>query len=138
MTAESDGAEPSHHPCPGCGALLAYASARYPKHFCPACLRTAVDADGRPLEFAEASMSGGLWWRRAGGSGGGDAGWHRETHDVVLCVVRGVPAMVGPARMGGIAAEPIPPDFAPPTRDGFGGRVRVADLRLGATAREQR
>ena len=138
MTNEPDGTDPSHYPCPGCGAVLPYASARHPERFCPACLRTAVDADGWSLEFAEASMSGGLWWRRADGSGGGDAEWRQETHDVVLCIVRDMPAIVRPARMGGIAAEPISPDFAPPARDGFGGRVRSADLRSSAAIEELR
>lgn len=111
-------------PCPGCGAVMPYASSRYPRRFCRSCLDTAVDAEGRSLEFADASMSGGLWWRRRG-----EASWHEETHDMVLCTVRGVPARVQEARLGGIAAEPIPADFAPPAVDGFGGPVRVADLR---------
>ena len=116
--------DPSRFPCPGCGAVIPYASARYPRRFCPSCLDTAVDAEGRSLEFADASMSGGLWWRRRG-----EASWHEETHDMVLCTVRGVPARVQEARLGGIATEPIPADFAPPAVDGFGGLVRVADLR---------
>ena len=116
--------DPARFPCPGCGAVLSHASPRYPARFCSACLAAAADGDGRLLEFAEASMSGGLWWRRRG-----DVDWHQETHDLVLCTVRGLPARVQEARLGGIAAEPLPPNAALPSRDGFGGRVRIADLR---------
>ena len=122
--------DPARFPCPGCGAVLPHASPRYPKRFCPPCLDTAADGDGRPLEFADASLSGGLWWRRRG-----DAGWHEETHDLVLCTVRGVPAMVREARLGGIAAEPIGPDFERQGRDAFGRALRIADLRPGTDVR---
>ena len=134
--------DPARFPCPGCGAVLPYASPRYPKRFCPACLDTAADAEGRALEFAEASMSGGLWWRRRGDAGRHEdwhEDWHEETHDLVLCTVRGVPAMVREARLGGIAAEPIGPDFERRGRDAFGRALRIADLladrRPGARAR---
>ena len=121
---KTSGQDPARFPCPGCGAVLSYAGPRHPRRFCPSCLRTAADGDGRLLEFAEASMSGGLWWRRRG-----DVDWHQETHDLVLCTIRGLPARVQEARLGGIAAEPLPPDAALPSQDGFGGRVRIADLR---------
>ena len=120
----SSNPDASHFPCPGCGAVLPYASARYPKRYCQSCLRAAVDAEGRALEFLNASMSSGFWWRRCG-----DATWHQETHDLLLCTIGGVAVVVCEARFGGIVAEPIPPDYAPPTRKPFGGTVRVADLR---------
>ena len=121
---EPSRADPARFPCPGCGAVLSYAAPRHPRRFCLSCLRTAADGDGRLLEFAEASMSGGLWWRRRG-----DVDWHQETHDLVLCMVRGLPARVREVRLGGIAAEPLAPHTALPSRNGFGGKVRIADLR---------
>lgn len=90
---------PEHH-CPGCG-VAQKANPRYPWHFCQECLGLARDARGQHLEFANASVSGGLVWRRVG-----DGDWHEALH--VLCLIHDRPVLVHEARFGGVAAEPVP------------------------------
>lgn len=92
---------PPVHFCPGCGAQKK-SFPRYPWHFCNDCRKTATDGDGVALEFQNASMSGGLQWRRVG-----DEDWCTD-HLVVLCRISGRPVYVREARFGGIVAEPIP------------------------------
>ena len=88
---------PDHH-CPGCGTAL-QANPRYPWHFCGACLEQARDGAGRGLEFANASLSGGLLWRCQGAPDWQDA-------PGVRCLILGRPAWVTEARFGGIIAQP--------------------------------
>lgn len=90
---------PDHH-CPGCGTARR-AFPRYPWHFCNDCRARATDGSGRALDFANASMSGGLTWRYADEDIWHDAG-------TVICLIGGRPVMVREARFGGVVAEPIP------------------------------
>lgn len=86
------------HFCPGCGSPQR-SSPRYPWHFCQSCLDTATDGAGARLAFANASLSGGLVWRRAGGD------WQEAL--AVRCLIAGRPVLVTEARFGGVVAEPI-------------------------------
>lgn len=90
------------HLCPGCGAAQKH-FARYPWYFCNDCRKTACDRQGRILEFANASISGGLVWRYA------DDPSHRDERSLaVICAINKRPVVVHEARFGGIVAEPIP------------------------------
>lgn len=109
--------------CPGCGEAQD-PSPRYPKRFCHACTKGAVDGRRRPLEFANASMSGGFVWRHRGD---GEA-WH-ELDEAVVCLIRGVPTEVKEARFGGVVAEPFHASADTVETNTFGGRERIADLR---------
>jgi hypothetical protein len=88
----------SHH-CPACGTPLP-AMTRYPWYICALCRERITDADGRRLEFANTSVSGGFAWRRAG---------EREYHEArgYLGLLDGRPVRVSEARFGGIVAEPV-------------------------------
>ena len=50
---------PPHRPCPICAAPV-HAEARYPGKVCIACAKRTVDETGRPLAFANESLSGGF------------------------------------------------------------------------------
>jgi hypothetical protein len=90
---------PEHH-CPGCGAAQK-AFPRYPWHFCQGCLQMARTGKGQALEFANASLGGGLVWRATG-----QEEWQDATR--VLCLIHDRPALVHEARFGGVVAEPVP------------------------------
>jgi len=90
---------PEHH-CPGCGTAQK-AFPRYPWHFCKDCLQLARDGHGRHLEFANASLSGGLVWRIRG-----QEDWQDATY--VMCLIHDRPVLVHEARFGGVVAEPVP------------------------------
>lgn len=109
--------------CPGCGAVQDL-SPRYPRRFCDACTKGAVDGRRRPLEFANASMSGGFVWRHRGDG----KAWH-ELDEAVVCLIRGIPAKVQEARFGGAVAEPFDSSADPARTNAFGGKERVTDLR---------
>ena len=89
---------PDHH-CPGCGTPLRV-FARYPWYFCQDCLKLAEDGAGKRLEFANASLSGGLVWRHQG-----DEDWSDAV--MVICRIKSRPVMVHEARFGGIVTEPL-------------------------------
>ena len=74
--------------------------ARYPWHFCQACLDRATDRDGRRLSFFNTALSGGLGFRVEGSEGWWDA-------HPVLCFIDGRPVVVTEARFGGVVAEPL-------------------------------
>ena len=91
---------PTHH-CPGCGTQLPY-NARYPWHFCDACLRRAEDRAGRTLVFSNAGMSGGVSWHYADDKESGE-----DDCGAVGCLIRGREVLVTEARFGGIVAQPM-------------------------------
>jgi hypothetical protein len=88
------------HFCPVCAAPQK-SFGRYPWHICNACVGKAQDGAGHPLEFGNASMSGGLVWRRQGEEDWQDTG-------AIRCLIAGRPVLVREARFGGVVAEPIP------------------------------
>jgi len=88
------------HHCPGCGTAQE-AFLRYPWYFCGDCRRLAHDGHGRSLEFANASLFGGLVWRIKG-----EEDWQDASY--VLCLIHGRPVLVHEARFGGVVAEPVP------------------------------
>lgn len=94
MSAET----PDHH-CPGCGTPQR-AFERYPWYFCQGCLKLAEDGAGNRLEFANASLSGGLVWRRVGSEDWVDV-------ITVICRIKSRPVTVHEARFGGVVAEPL-------------------------------
>jgi hypothetical protein len=88
---------PDEGPCPVCAAP-AFASARYPRCLCPACVLEATDAPGRPLRFGNIDLSGGLTARHA------DDG---SPYQGVECFVRGVRCRAEEHRFGGIVVQPV-------------------------------
>lgn len=91
---------PDHY-CPGCGQAQK-TFLRYPWYFCQSCLALAEDGQGRRLEFANVSLSGGLCWRYANSS---KNEW--QEHATVVCLLHGRPVVVTEARFGGVAAQPL-------------------------------
>lgn len=89
---------PDHH-CPSCGTPQR-AFERYPWYFCQVCLKLAEDGVGNRLEFANASLSGGLKWRLVG-----DEAWSDAI--TVICQIKTRPVTVQEARFGGVVAEPL-------------------------------
>lgn len=73
---------------------------RYPWYICALCRERITDAEGRRLEFANTSVSGGFAWRVAGETE------FREARGY-LGLLDGRPVRVGEARFGGIVAEPV-------------------------------
>ncbi|MGI3183964.1 hypothetical protein [Nioella aestuarii] len=61
----------------------------------------ARDGRGQAVEFANASLSGGLVWRIKG-----EQDWLEATY--VLCLIHDRPVLVHEARFGGVVAEPVP------------------------------
>jgi hypothetical protein len=90
-------AGPHEGPCPVCGAP-ALVSLRYPRALCPVCVLEATDPAGRPLEFGNASLSGGFEARYA------DDGTRYDSAD---CLVRGVSCHAEEHRFGGIVVQPV-------------------------------
>lgn len=82
--------------CPICGAP-AFASSRYPRPLCPACVLEATDAAGRSLRFDNVSLSGGLAARFA------DDG---SLYEGDKCFVRGVRCRAEERRFGGVVLQP--------------------------------
>ena len=89
----------AEHYCPGCGAARK-AFPRYPWHFCNDCRDLATDGQGRPLVFANASLSGGLVFGYANEEARYDCG-------SVRCYINERPVLVREARFGGVVAEPL-------------------------------
>ena len=89
---------PDHH-CPGCG-IPQTPSGRYPWYFCGDCRKLTEDGAGKRLEFNNASLSGGLVWRRVGSEDWVDA-------ITVICLIKSRPVTVHEARFGGVVAEPL-------------------------------
>lgn len=106
------------HFCPACGAPQK-AFLRYPWHLCNDCRKTAVDGEGRALEFSNASASGGFMFRYSGEDADG---W--KPCRAVIALVCGRPVRIAEARFGGIVAEPMT-DRPQPEDSG------VHDLRRG-------
>ncbi len=73
---------------------------RYPWYICALCRERITDAEGRRLEFANTTVSGGFSWRRAGEAE------FREAEGY-LGLLDGRPVRVGAARFGGLVAEPV-------------------------------
>ena len=89
----------NEQPCPICRAPT-YLSPRYPRHLCTVCELEAVDAEDRPLHFANVDLGGGFRALLEDGS---------EVPDGHVCFVRGVRCRAGEARFGGIVIEPDEP-----------------------------
>jgi hypothetical protein len=87
---------PGEIPCPICGAPSA-TSPRYPRLLCPACVREATDAGGRPLRFFNTDTGGGFEARHA------DDGTPHAGHE---CFVRGVRCRADAHHFGGIVVQP--------------------------------
>ena len=93
-------------PCPVCGEPRPH-SPRYPDAVCAACVERAVDADGRPLAFHNATLTGGF------------AAAYRDTRepaptpdDEMTCWIDGVRCRAREAYFGGIVVLPLPGDGA--------------------------
>lgn len=82
--------------CPLCGQPVPF-RARYARSICVACLQLAVDSEGRPLRFANISLSGGLQVDDG-------TGW-REIMTAAAWV-NGVPCRIQEARFGGVVGQP--------------------------------
>jgi len=98
------------HFCPGCGAETP-TRARYPWVFCRTCVSSAVDRDGRSIECANASLSGGFQWRFADS----DDEW--EVCAGVIAGIHGGPALLTEAYMGGIVGQPLQQPNVGPTAE---------------------
>jgi hypothetical protein len=110
----------SNHYCPGCGKEQTTGSLRYPWHFCEACLQLAETGHGQRLEFTNASLSGGLSYKNVVTN---DSKWNCG---VVLCLIRGRPALVTEAYFGGVVAQPVNSEHA----EMIAGRGSVVDFRI--------
>ena len=85
--------------CPICQADVP-ASPRYPDALCAACAGAATDLEGRPVQFYNVDMTGGVMVHFP------DDGTCREfgTFD---CLVRGVRCRVEENRFGGVVLRPV-------------------------------
>jgi hypothetical protein len=88
---------PDEAACPICGAPMTSTS-RYPRPLCPACVREATDAGGRPLRFFNTHLGTGFEARYA------DDGTPAAGE---ICFVRGVTCRAAEAYFGGIVVQPI-------------------------------
>ena len=85
-------------PCFMCGALADLRrDARYPALLCDACVREAVDENGRSLEFWNVDGSGGFEARYS------DTDEVRDSH---VCFVRGMKCWADERYFGGIVVVP--------------------------------
>lgn len=82
-------------PCPTCGQARPEI-ARYPHAVCSACAAQPMSSDGRPLQFGNLALSGGLDGRYA------DSGKPYTLHE---CFVRGVGCQAEEASIGGIVIQ---------------------------------
>ncbi len=82
--------------CPICSTQVAF-SARYPQYVCEACFMRAADEAGRPLRFANVSLSGGFAAIYS------DTHEERESH---ICYINGLRCWADEAHMGGIVIQP--------------------------------
>ncbi|HUK88957.1 MAG TPA: hypothetical protein VLZ81_01050, partial [Blastocatellia bacterium] len=72
-------------------------SARYPCYVCSACASRAKDSAGRPVEFFNTDLSGGI------------EGRYRDSHDPYpdqTCYIDGLECWADEARFGGIVIQP--------------------------------
>ena len=81
--------------CPICDGEVAESS-RYPRYLCSTCAERARSADGRPLAFSNADLSGGFIATFV------DTGEEYESHE---CFVDGVKCHADEAHFGGIVIE---------------------------------
>lgn len=85
--------------CPICRAPQAR-NDRHPRHACEACAARAVDAEGRPVRFSNASLSGGL---RSSSQGA------PVVAGTANCFIDGVPCVAEEGRFGGVVIQPAAP-----------------------------
>jgi len=91
--------------CPICSVVVG-PHARYPRYVCGACAAAARSADGRPLSFVNADVSGGYRAEYAD---------TREPYGSHECFVRGVRCWADEARFGGIVIQASEDQPEPPT-----------------------
>ena len=83
--------------CPICSKSVVYQD-RYPNALCGTCMASAVDKDGRHLNFYNTHVSGGL------------AGEYIDTEEPYFedhCFVNGIRCLVEERYLGGIIMQPI-------------------------------
>jgi hypothetical protein len=85
------------HHCPICAASHP-ANPRYPHAVCSACAAKATAADGRPLRFYNATMSGGLAGHYA------DTG---EPYPHTVCLIEGHTCYAEEAHLGGVVIQAV-------------------------------
>lgn len=81
--------------CPICGVAVPPVP-RYPRYVCERCAGRAVAADGRPLRFCNADVSGGFEARYADTD---------ETYASHACWIDGIRCHADEARFGGIVIQ---------------------------------
>lgn len=86
----------SEQRCPLCDRPVK-PNPRYPRHVCRDCTDLVTDDQGRPLEFSNASLSGGMVGVYAG---------TEEAYEKEECFVRGVRCHVEEGKFGGIVYQP--------------------------------
>jgi len=88
-------------PCPICGQTIPVL-VRYPDHICRTCADRAASAEGRPLEFYNETVLGGILAFYA------DTGKPYHPGEVhIPCFVDGVPCVAEEARFGGIVVQVV-------------------------------
>ena len=83
--------------CPICGKEILF-NPRYPNALCANCMASAVDKDGRHLNFYNTYISGGF------------AGEYIDTEEPYFedhCFVNGIRCLVGERYLGGIIMQPV-------------------------------
>jgi hypothetical protein len=96
-----DGGDAGWRACPTCGRserLSPEFHSRYPDAVCQDCMAAAVDADGRPLQFSNESLSGGFLSYRLETSGHPS----RTAAPVHVCYVHGRQCWADEAYLGGV------------------------------------
>jgi hypothetical protein len=83
--------------CPICSVEVP-PSLRYPRYVCSTCAEKAASPDGRPLAFANESLSGGFIARYA------DSGEPYPSHE---CFIDGTKCYADEARFGGIVIQVV-------------------------------
>ncbi len=88
-------ASPAMAACPACRATMPF-SARYPRAVCAACVARACDEGGRPLDFFNTDLGGGLAvvYRDT-----------REPRESPLCFIDGLSCRAAEARFGGVVVQ---------------------------------
>lgn len=83
--------------CPACCVSLAF-QLRYPRALCRDCSARTADADGRPIEYSNESLSGGLVAMYAG---------THEPYTKRRCFVDGIECQADEARFGGVVVQAV-------------------------------
>jgi hypothetical protein len=89
------------HACPICSAEVNHFE-RYPRQVCGDCASRAVDENGRPLLFGNASLSGGFVAIYAD---------TLENYGSHTCYIDGIKCYADEFRFGGIVIEAVPDDL---------------------------